>query len=54
MYKIFSKKVAEELIRKGHTLVALEPNRDNSKFQVFIFRDTEQLHIDLTVITALK
>lgn len=49
--KIFSKRVATELIGKGNELIRTEDNKKHKKFLVFIFEDTEKVHKDLTEIS---
>ena len=43
--KIHSKRVAIELIRRGHDFVSCEPNLTNN-LTIFIFEETEQLKKD--------
>lgn len=50
-YKIFNKKVAYELISRGHNLVAMEKNYKNKWLNVYIFQTTNKLLDDLTSIT---
>ncbi|WP_394899030.1 DUF5659 domain-containing protein [Clostridium paraputrificum] len=50
-YKIFNKKVAYELISRGHNLVAMEKNYKNKWLNVYIFQTTDKLLEDLTSIT---
>ena len=49
-YKIFNKKVAYELISRGHNLVAMEKNYKNKWLNVYIFQTTNKLLDDLTSI----
>ena len=49
--KIFSKRVATELISRGNKLIRTEDNKKYKKFLVFIFTDTKKLHKDLTEIS---
>lgn len=50
-YKIFNKKVAYELISRGHNLIAMEKNYKNKWLNVYIFQTTDKLLEDLTSIT---
>lgn len=50
-YKIFNKKVAYELISRGHNLIAMEKNYKNKWLNVYIFQTTDKLLEDLTAIT---
>lgn len=49
--KIYSKKVFLELVTKGHTLLWIEPNKNNKWLSVFVFKLDETLLQDLTEIT---
>lgn len=49
--KVFSKRVAYELIGKEHDLIDMEDNLKFPKFKVFIFRETPALLRDMTIIT---
>ncbi|HID0816102.1 DUF5659 domain-containing protein [Clostridium botulinum] len=49
--KIFTKKVAYELIQKGHNLVDMEDNLKHKGFKVYVFEETQELLKDLTQIT---
>ncbi|ENK1242996.1 hypothetical protein AB2063_001124 [Clostridium botulinum] len=49
--KIFTKKVAYELIQKGHNLIDMEKNLKHEGFKVYVFEETEELLRDLTEIT---
>lgn len=49
--KIFTKKVAYELIQKGHNLIDMEDNLKHEGLKVFVFEETEELLRDLTEIT---
>lgn len=50
-YKIFNKKVAYELISRGHNLVAMEKNYKKKWLNVYVFQTTDKLLEDLTAIT---
>lgn len=49
--KIFSKRVATELIGRGNSLIRTEDNLKRKSYLVFIFEDTEKLKNDLTEIS---
>lgn len=51
MKKIFSLKLANELMRKGNKVVDIEINTKNPKLKVFLFEDTDKLRNDMTSIT---
>jgi len=48
--KIHSKKIALQLIRKGHDFIYGEPHANKSTLIVFFFEETEQLKADLNEI----
>lgn len=48
--KIHSKKIALQLIRKGHDFIYCEPHANKPKLTVFFFEETEQLKVDLNEI----
>lgn len=50
IYKIHKKSLAYQLISEGNILLDKEKNlKDNNRW-IYIFKDTEKLHIDLTEI----
>lgn len=49
--KIFSKRVATELIGRGNSLIRTEDNLKRKSYIVFIFEDTGKLRKDLTEIS---
>lgn len=51
---IYKKSLAMDLIRMGHDLQHTMRNRDNSKYQVFVFMDTPELIRDLLKLTSAK
>lgn len=51
---IYKKSLAMDLIRMGHDLHHTMRNRDNSKYQVFVFMDTPELIHDLLQLTSSK
>lgn len=44
---IYKKSLAMQLIRMGHDLHHTMRNKDNAKYQVFVFEDTPELIRDL-------
>jgi len=50
--KIFSKKIAMELVVKGHELLHTEQNFKYKNLSVFVFEETSKLLTDLTEITS--
>lgn len=52
--KIFSKKLALELRRRGFRIIATEPNNYRPEFDVYIFKDDEDLEKALTEIMGDK
>lgn len=48
--KIFSKRVAIELLNMGNKVLYTEPNKKYPKFKVFCFINTEKLQVDRTKI----
>jgi len=48
---IYKKSLAMDLIRMGHDLRHTMRNRDNSKYQVFVFEETPKFISDLLYIT---
>ena len=50
-YKIFTKKVAYQLISRGHNLIAMEKNYKKKWLNVYIFQTTDSFLEDLTTIT---
>ncbi|WP_193747713.1 hypothetical protein [Neobacillus niacini] len=48
--KIHSKKIAIELIRRGHDFIYCEPHATKEKLTVFFFVETAQLKADLNEI----
>ncbi|MEG1141550.1 MAG: DUF5659 domain-containing protein [Clostridia bacterium] len=50
LYKIHKKSLAYQLIEQGNILLDKEKNlKDNNRW-IYIFKDTEKLHNDLTEI----
>ena len=50
--KIFSKRVATNLIAKGNELIRTEDNLKRKSYSVFIFKHTEKLRKELTEISG--
>ncbi|MGE7903438.1 hypothetical protein ACQKNS_03440 [Peribacillus sp. NPDC094092] len=48
---IYKKSLAIELIKRGHDLHHTMPNRNNRKYQVFVFPHTDELIKDLLELT---
>lgn len=48
---IYKKSLAIELIKRGHDLHHSMRNRDNPKYQVWVFEHTEQLSRDLALLS---
>ena len=48
---IYKKSLAMDLVRKGHDIEHTMRNRENPKYQVFVFKDTPQLIHDLLELT---
>lgn len=46
--KIFSLRIATELIKKGYEIVDYKPNLKNPKLKVFIFRVEKDFEKDLS------
>lgn len=49
--KIFSKKVAYELIQKGFNIVDMETNLKHKWLKVFVFEESQELLQELTKIS---
>ena len=52
MKNIYKKSLAMSLIRMGHDLKHSMRNRNNPKYQVFVFEDTPELIRDLLKLTS--
>ena len=48
--RIFTQRVAMELMRKGHELVRCERNPKNEKLIVFIFNATKEFYLDFNLV----
>lgn len=48
MVKVFSKKVAEKLIKLGHSYY-IEPNKKKEGFNVWVFENDEKMQTDFGV-----
>ncbi|WHY88723.1 hypothetical protein QNH39_13175 [Neobacillus novalis] len=49
---IYKKSLAIDLIKMGHDLEHTMRNRNNEKYQVFVFPHTEQLERDIARLTG--
>ena len=47
---IFTQKYAKELEKRGHKLLEIQPNKKNTKLNVFIFEHTPQLDLDFIAV----
>ena len=36
--KIYTGRIARELLRKGYTIIDLKPNKEDSRLSIFVFR----------------
>ncbi|MGF7185791.1 hypothetical protein GGQ84_001883 [Desulfitispora alkaliphila] len=52
--KIFTKRIAYELMNQGHNLIGMETNRKKEWLKVFIFEETPQLLSDLESLSQCK
>ncbi|WP_176544741.1 hypothetical protein [Priestia aryabhattai] len=50
---VFSKRMAEELKNKGHKPFKIRPNLKTPHYDVYVFRNTEELKRDMTRITKV-
>lgn len=51
MYFIYSKRIANILIRMGHELIGVRPNHKKEGFSIFVFNKSDKLISDLTLIS---
>ncbi|MDG4850518.1 hypothetical protein [Peribacillus frigoritolerans] len=51
---IYKKSLFVELVRRHHNFLYTTPNRENRKFQCFMFEETEELNKDLAELTGNK
>ncbi|MEW4230597.1 hypothetical protein [Priestia megaterium] len=51
---IFTKWVAEELLKRGHDLHKVTFNKKNRKYNVYVFVNTVELNEDIRLITSMK
>lgn len=49
--KIFTKKIALQLIKKGYDLIDMETNLKHKNLKVYVFKKTDSLMQELTNIT---
>lgn len=52
--KIFNRRVALELRKKGFEIIKTEPNFYKPEFDVYIFKDSDQFQRALTEVTQQK
>ena len=50
-YKIFTKKVAYQLVSRGHNLIGMEKNYKKKWLNVYVFQTTDSFLEDLSAIT---
>lgn len=50
--RVYKKSLMVELVRLGHNLQHTERNRDNTRFQIYFFEDSEQLERDIAKLTG--
>lgn len=43
--------VARQLLKLGHSIVDIKPNKDEARTTIFVFEDGERFRKDLTQIT---
>ncbi|MCR6106867.1 hypothetical protein HXA34_11265 [Salipaludibacillus agaradhaerens] len=48
---IYKKSMAMELIKRGHNFCHSMRNRDNSRYQVYVFEDTPELGKDMAELS---
>ncbi|CUN87901.1 hypothetical protein [Clostridium disporicum] len=51
MYFIYSRRIANILVRMGNELIGTRPNYKKQGFQIFVFKKTDKLISDLTIIS---
>jgi hypothetical protein len=54
MKNIYKKSLAMDLIKLGHDFHHSMRNRDNQKYQVYVFHQTEQLDRDIALLTGYE
>ena len=50
-YRIYSRRIALELRRKGFKIVGTDINENFPQYDVYLFEDTEQLREELTKLS---
>lgn len=50
LYKVFTLKLAKELVKRNFKIVDWELNLNQPKLKVFLFDDTESLHSEIRKI----
>ena len=51
MYFIYSRRIANILTRMGNEFLGTRPNYKMKGFQIFVFKQTDKLISDLTIIS---
>ncbi|MEI2471923.1 hypothetical protein ACIQX3_00130 [Peribacillus frigoritolerans] len=51
---IYKKSLAMELVRRGHDIHHTMPNRNNKKYQIFVFPHTDELIKDMLELTKRR
>ena len=52
--KIFNRRLALELRKRGFDIIETEPNFYKPEFDVYIFKESEELQLALTELTQKK
>ena len=50
-YRIYSRRIALELRRKGFKIIGTDVNENFPQYDVYLFEDTEQLREELTKLS---
>ena len=50
--RVYKKSLMVQLVKLGHDLHHTEKNRDNPKYQIYYFPDSEQIEKDLAMLTG--
>lgn len=51
LYRIYSRRIALELRRKGFKIIGTDVNENFPQYDVYLFEDTEQLREELTKLS---
>lgn len=54
IFKVYTQRLMAYLVWKRHPLVGLEINKNDERFNVFLFEDTESLKKDITFYSQNK